>query len=105
MKGSKSTAAAEHLFATSDLIGKKLDTATIDLFHYMIIMTLYLRKRARPDQKTPTAFLCTRVKAPDEHDWKNLAQMMKHLQAINFLPLILKSRWLISMVHMHLMWT
>ena len=46
-----------------------------------------MAKRSRPDIQTAIAFLCTRVKSPDEHDWKKLGRVMKYLQLTPFLPL------------------
>jgi len=91
MRGNKPTAAADHLFKTDGEPGAKLDPKTADLFHSLTAMSLYLGKRARPDLQPPTAFLCTRVKSPDEHDWKKLSHMMMYLQQTRFLPLILRS--------------
>ena len=41
------------------------------------------------DLQLATGFLCTRVKAPDEHDWQKLGHNMKYLQATAYLPLVL----------------
>jgi hypothetical protein len=41
---------------------------------------LYLSQRARPDICTAVAFLCSRLKQPDEDDYKKLARVVKYLQ-------------------------
>ncbi len=40
---------------------------------------LFLCKRSRPDIQTTIAFLCTRVKEPDEDDWKKLIRLLQYL--------------------------
>lgn len=48
-----------------------------------------MAKRTRPDIVTTIAFLCTRVKGPDVHDWKKLMRVMKYLQRTPFILLVL----------------
>ena len=47
------------------LISEAMATA----YHNMTAKALFLTKRARPDISTAVAFLTTRVKKPDVHDW------------------------------------
>ena len=42
---------------------------------------LLLRKRARPDIQPTIAFLATRVRNPDEDDWKKLRRVISYLNA------------------------
>lgn len=46
----------------------------------MVAKLLFLCKRARPDVQTAVDFLCTRVKQPDEDDWKKLRRCMAYLR-------------------------
>jgi hypothetical protein len=71
-------------------MANKLDEDGKETFHHITAKTLYLGMRGRPDLQPPTSFLCTRVKLPDEHDYKKLSHQMKYLQATAFLPLILR---------------
>ena len=49
---------------------------------------LLLRKRARPDIQPTIAFLATRVRNPDEDDWKKLRRLLSYLDAtINILKI------------------
>ena len=57
----------------------KLDEARKQKFHTFTAKGLFLCKRARPDIQTAIAFLSTRVKNPDEDDWKKLLRMMQYL--------------------------
>jgi hypothetical protein len=91
MIGNKPTAAAEHLFRTDGATANKLDEDVKETFHHITAKTLYLGMRGRPDLQPPTSFLCTRVRVPDEHDYKKLSHQMKYLQATAFLPLILRA--------------
>ena len=56
-----------------------LDEATLQMFHTNTVKLLFLSKRARPDVQTVVAFLTTRVRAPDEDDYKKLSRVMKYL--------------------------
>jgi hypothetical protein len=71
MSGEAPTPAAMHLFQV-DPNAQKLDVATKEMFHQNVAKLLFLSKRARPDLQTAVAFLCTRVKEPDEEDYKKL---------------------------------
>ena len=51
----------------------------------------FLCKRARPDIQTAIAFLCTRVKCPDEDDYKKLTRVMRYLRGTELLPLTLEA--------------
>jgi hypothetical protein len=65
---------------------QKLDSIKLNaeeaavLFHHNVAKLLFLCKRPWPDIQTAIAFLCTRVKCPDEDDYKNLCSVMKCLQ-------------------------
>jgi hypothetical protein len=43
--------------------------------------------RARRDIQTPVAFLTTRVKNPDEDDWRKLKRVLKYLNGTKYLKL------------------
>eukprot|EP00957_Ditylum_brightwellii_P084670 6438372-Ditylum_brightwellii.AAC.1 len=72
--------AANHLHdVNKDCI--KLSTQLAELFHHNVAKLLFLCKRAPPDIQTAVLFLVTRVKQPDEDDWKKLVQVMKYSRA------------------------
>jgi hypothetical protein len=52
---------------------------------------LFLSKRARPDIQTAVAFLTTRVKSPDEDDYKKLARTMNYLRGTSKLSVVLEA--------------
>jgi hypothetical protein len=60
-------------------------------FHNLVAKTLYATKRARPDTCTATAFLTTRVRAPDKDDWTKLVHLMKYIRGTRTMPLILSA--------------
>ena len=70
-KGTKSSAALDDLFKV-DKDCKKLSPTKAVEFHNMTAKMLYATKRARPDTCTAVAFLTTRVREPDEDDWRKL---------------------------------
>ena len=81
MSGESATPASNHLFQVNARGADKLTTEKAILFHHNAAKLLFLCKRARPDVQTATAFLCTRVKAPDVDDYKKLTRVMRYLRA------------------------
>ena len=84
------TPAAEHLFKVN-LDTKQLPQHQATVFHNFVAKCLFLTKRARPDISTAVAFLTTRVKGPDEDDWKKLVRMIRYLRGTQDLPLTLRA--------------
>jgi hypothetical protein len=89
MDGTTATPAAYNLFDV-DKNGVPLSNYKAELFHYFTAKLLFLCKRARPDIQTALAFLCTRVKAPDQHDYKKLARVIRYLRGTATLHLTLQ---------------
>jgi hypothetical protein len=75
--GVADTPAADDLFAVGN--GKKLDKKRADEFHTVVAKGLFVCKRARPDIQTAISVLCSRVKEPNEDDWKKLKRLLKYL--------------------------
>jgi len=71
MDGTATTPAANHLFEVNTEDPMLLDENRSEMFHHNVAKLLFLCKRARPDIQTAVAFLCRRVKQPDEDDYKN----------------------------------
>jgi hypothetical protein len=90
MEGTVPTQASSYLFEVNDS-AKKLSEELGNLFHHNTAKLLFLCKRARPDMQPATAFLCTRVKAPDIDDYKKLGRAMKYLRGTLHMPLILEA--------------
>ena len=90
MDGESATPAANHLFDVSDS-PVPLSEENGQLFHHNFAKLLFLCKRARPDIQTAVAFLCTRVKASDEDDYKKLTRVMRYLRATADMPLTLEA--------------
>jgi hypothetical protein len=82
------TPAAEHPFKI-DNDAVKLSEEMGKVFHNFVAKCLFLTKRARPDIHTAVAFLTTRVREPDEDDWKKLQRMIRYIRGTLTLPLIL----------------
>ena len=58
----------------------RLPIKDTDLFHRHVARLLFTSKRARPDIQVCVAFLCTRVKAPTEQDYKKLGKVISYLK-------------------------
>ena len=91
MDGEAATPAPSHLFEVNENDPKMLDKTRSDFFHHNVAKLLFLCKRARPDIQTSVAFLCTRVKGPDEDDYKKLSRVMKYLRGTVNMPLTLEA--------------
>jgi hypothetical protein len=50
------------------------------MFHSTVAKLLFLAKRGRPDVLLTVSFLTTRVKAPDEDNWKKLVRVLSYLK-------------------------
>ena len=81
MAGTARTPAASYLFEVDEL-ATKLDEDVSNMYpHHNTAKLLFLCKRARPDTtQTAVAFLSTRVKSPDNDDYKILARTLKYLR-------------------------
>jgi hypothetical protein len=84
------TPAADHLFKI-DQDAELLSEEMGKVFHNFTAKCLFLTKRARPDILTPVAFCTTRVRKPDQDDWKKLQRMIRYLRGSLELPLILSA--------------
>ena len=67
--------AANHLFTIVDIMKKILEEKA-QLYH---LVALYLCKHTRQFIQTAIAFLCTSVKQPDDHDFKNLIHVTQYM--------------------------
>ena len=90
MDGTAPTPAASHLFEV-DESATKLDEEVSIMYHHNTARLLFLCKRARPDTQTAVAFLSTRVKSPDNDDYKKLGRTLKHLRGTLYMPLVLEA--------------
>ena len=81
------TLAGNHLFKVDDACAKLCKRDNI-IFHRLMAKLFFLRKYKRPDIQPTIAFLTTRVRNPDEDDWKKLRRMLSYLDAtINIVKL------------------
>lgn len=87
---SAKTPAAEHLFAVNEK-APKLPQKLKEEFHTTVAKGLFLTKRARPDLQPTIPFLCTRVKSPDQDDWKKLIRLLRYLKETKDMELTLEA--------------
>jgi hypothetical protein len=90
MDGIAPTPAASHLFEVDESATKLGEDISI-MYHHNTAKLLFLCKRARPDTQPAVAFLSTRVKGPDEDDYKKLARTLKYLRGTLYMPLTLEA--------------
>ncbi len=74
------TPAPEDLFKVDDS-AVKLGSVKAKVFHTIVAKALYVSKQARPDTSLATAFLTTRVREPDEDDWRKLRHLIVYLKS------------------------
>jgi len=80
----------------------KLPPKEAEIFHTFVAKALFLCKRARPDIQLAVATLCTRVKDPNQDDWRKLLRLMVFLSKTRDDELILSAhrldiiRWFVD---------
>jgi hypothetical protein len=90
MSGLANTPALSHLLQVNCQNPTLLNENTADLFHTLVAKLLYLSKHGRPDILLPVSFLCSRVKSPDQDDYRKLTRVVKYLRKSIDLPLTLE---------------
>ncbi len=64
---------ADHRFTVRDRKDARvLKEVRALAFHHTVAQLLFMSMRARHDIQTAVAFLTTRIKSPDEDDWRKL---------------------------------
>ena len=97
LKGNPASPAANHLFDINHDC-EKLSSEDTDQFHHLVVKLLYLAKRTRPDIMLAVAFLCTRVKEPDQDDYNKLGRCLSYIQGTKELCLTLEAKGM-SVIH------
>ena len=81
--------------AADDLFNKgtsqALDKFQAEEFHTFVAKGLFACKRARPDIHPTIAALCTRVKDPNQDDWKKLHRLLQYVNGTRNDKLILSA--------------
>ncbi len=81
--------APEDLFAAGE--GNLLDKQRAEEYHTFVAKGLFACKRARPDIHPTIAVLSTRVKQPNEDDWRKLHRLLKYINGTRKDKLILSA--------------
>ena len=79
MKGTATTPAASHLFNVNNKDPQYLGAEKKKVFVHLMMQGLYLSQRGCPIIRTVIAFLCGRLRNPDEDNYKKLTRMMQYL--------------------------
>jgi hypothetical protein len=88
MNGTSPTPASDNLFEV-DEESPPLNDEESDFFHRTTARLLFAAKRARPDLQVAVAYLCTRVKSPNQSDYRKLTRVIKYLRLTISIPLVL----------------
>ena len=88
MNGTSPTPASDNLFDADDT-SPLLSEKEAEFFHRTTARLLFAAKRARPDLQVSVAYLCTRVKAPTQSDYRKLARTIRYLRLTISIPLVL----------------
>jgi len=83
------TPAPDDLFATGTK--PELDKKRAEDFHTFVAKGLFACRRARPDIHTAIAALSTRVKKPNQDDWRKLLRLLKYVNGTRNDKLILSA--------------
>ena len=84
---------------------KYLDEEQAMAFHRTVAQLLFLCIRARWDIQTAVAFITTKVKKPNEDDWRKVKRMLQYLKGTKSLRLRLSidglqcTKWLVDASH------
>ena len=70
---------------------KKLEAERKEAFHSTVAKGLFVCCRPRQDIRQAVAFLSTRVKDPDEDDWKKLLKLLRYLRSTRALCLTIEA--------------
>jgi hypothetical protein len=83
MNGTAPTPASNNLFEVDEESPALHDKESY-FFHRTTARLLFAAKRARPDLQVAVAYLCTRVKAPNQSDYRKLTRVIKYLRLTIF---------------------
>jgi hypothetical protein len=90
--GSAPTPASEHLFYVyPDEERTTLNKEQARAFHRAIAQLLFASSRSRKDIQTAVSFLTTRVKHPDEDEWRKLKRLLRYIRGTIYMPLMLRA--------------
>ena len=85
------TPSADHLFTVrEDADRKPLDKDRAVTFHNSVAQLIFATPHIGKDIQTAVAFLTTRVRSPDEGDWRKLRQVLQYIRSTIHTPLILR---------------
>ena len=66
-----------------------IDNSRVKVFQTIVAKALFATKRSRPDIHTTVTFLTTRVRGPNEDNWKKLIRLIQYLKDTTEMPLTL----------------
>ena len=88
MDGTNARTPVKSNLFTVDHNSPLLNAKEVDAFHRKTACLLFAAKRARPDIQVAVAYLCTRVKAPDQSDYAKLTRVIRYIRRTIHMPLV-----------------
>lgn len=88
--GTSATAAGNQLFFKSEE-ASAVDDNRWRKFDHISVKALFPAKSARPVIQITVSFLCTRMFAPDQNDWKKLGRLIQYLRGTAGIPLLFEA--------------
>jgi hypothetical protein len=88
MNGTSPTPASDNMFEVNENL-TTLNEKGSNFFHRTTARLLFAAKRARPDLQVAVAYLCTRVKCPNQSGYCKLTRVIKYLRLTISIPLVL----------------
>jgi hypothetical protein len=89
MNGTAPTPVSENMFKV-DTESPALNEKESDFFACTTARLLFAAKRAGPDLQVAVAYLCARVKAPTQSDYRKLTRVTKYLGLTVLIPILLR---------------
>ena len=89
---SNATTPANKSLMTVDENSKKLCEKQREVFHHIVQKLLHICKRGRLDLQVAIAFLCTRVRTPNQQDWAKLKRVLQYVRGTLDLPRVISLR-------------
>ena len=85
------TPSAEYLFTVmEDANRKPLDKDQAITFHNSVAQLIFTTPHVRKDIQTAVAFLTTKLRSPDEGNWRKLRRVLQYIISTIHTPLILR---------------
>ena len=97
MKNSRSYYHRNDQLSNVDYKSPSLPSKDAGLFNRHVARLFFVSKKAKPDIQVYVVFLCTRVKAPIEQDYKKLGRVISYLNETVHLSLVIEADYIATL--------